>query len=338
MPISESSKPLIHVQDLTKVFRAQKLKEGMLGALKNLIRRETYDVVAVDKMSFDIAEGELIGYIGANGAGKSTTIKMLTGILLPTSGDVEVAGYIPFKQRRKYVRNIGVVFGQRTQLWWDLAVIESFKLLGRIYEVPDNDFKKRLTELTELLALEEFLNTPVRKLSLGQRMRADLTASLLHRPKILFLDEPTIGLDIIGKARVRDFLRQINEREKVTILLTTHDLDEIERLCERIVIIDHGRKVFDGELARLLELNVPTKKMLVDFVTDPAEGDYANLGPRGITFRRTDEYRGEFTYERARIETGELIQLITQLHAIRDLHIEEPGIEDVVKDIYAGSS
>lgn len=326
---------IISVHDLTKIFVGHRVQEGMMGAIRSLFRRETYETVAVDHMHFEIEEGEMVGYIGANGAGKSTTIKMLTGILMPTSGDIRVAGFVPFRQRRQYVRHIGVVFGQRTQLWWDLAVVESFRLLGRIYEVPEADFRTRMAELTDLLGLDEFMNTPVRKLSLGQRMRCDLAASLLHRPRILFLDEPTIGLDIIGKTRVRDFLLRINREEKITILLTTHDLAEIEKLCSRIIIIDHGRKVFDGELEELLRVNVPHKHMFVDFETEPAPDELSRLSEMGIRSNPIEPGRIEFTYDRGRFTSADVIQLIMQHSAVRDLQIEEPGIEDVVKDIYA---
>ncbi|MCX7716914.1 MAG: ATP-binding cassette domain-containing protein [Candidatus Sumerlaeaceae bacterium] len=326
---------LIDVRDLTKVFRTQRVQEGMWGAVKSLFWRETRETLAVDRMTFSLQRGEIVGYIGANGAGKSTTIKMLTGILVPTSGEVTVAGFVPYRQRRQYVRNIGVVFGQRTQLWWDLAVLESFRLLGKIYEVPEASFRQRMGELSDLLGLDEFLHTPVRKLSLGQRMRCDLAASLLHRPMILFLDEPTIGLDVLGKSQVRDFLRALNEKEKVTILLTTHDLAEIEKLCERIIIIDHGRKVFDGALDRLIETTIPRKRIVVDFERDPQPEDFAELAARGVVFRRLQEYRGEFIFDRRAVAAGELINRISARHTIRDLTIEEPGIEDVVKDIYA---
>jgi len=335
MTAARVSDPLISVRDLTKVFRTQRVHEGLWGALKSLVWRETRETLAVDRMTFSLERGEIVGYIGANGAGKSTTIKMLTGILVPTSGEVRVAGFVPHRQRRQYVRQIGVVFGQRTQLWWDLAVVESFRLLGKIYEVPDAAFRRRMGELSDLLGLGEFLHTPVRKLSLGQRMRCDLAASLLHRPSILFLDEPTIGLDVLGKSQIRDFLRTLNEQEKVTILLTTHDLAEIEKLCERIVIIDHGRKVFDGSLERLIETTIPRKRIIVDFERDPKPEEFADLMARGVSFQRLQDYRGEFTFDRRTVAAGELINSISACHTIRDLTIEEPGIEDVVKDIYA---
>ncbi len=224
----------------------QKNREGLGGALKDLLRREYTEVEAVKQISFQIPQGEICGYIGENGAGKSTTIKMLTGILVPTSGKVEVGGYVPFKEREKFVKNIGVVFGQRSQLWWDIGVIESFHLLRKVYRVPENDFRKRLDELVERLQLGELLNRPVRKLSLGQRMRCELVASLLHNPAILFLDEPTIGLDILVKTEIRDFLMGLNKEYGTTILLTTHDLQDIEALCSRVIMLDDGSIIYDA--------------------------------------------------------------------------------------------
>lgn len=326
---------LISVKNLSKTFQTKRVGEGLTGALKGLFHRETIQTVAVDDISFEIAEGEFIGYIGANGAGKSTTIKMLTGILLPSSGTIEVAGFVPFRERRAYVRNIGVVFGQRTQLWWDLAVTESFRLLGKIYEIPTQEYKRRIETLTELLDLREFLNTPVRKLSLGQRMRCDLAASLLHKPRVLFLDEPTIGLDVLGKAKIREFLKELNATERVTILLTTHDLDDIEQLCRRIIVIDQGRKVFDGELERLLLESAPLKRLVVEFDGEPVEGAFGDLA--NIAFRRLDSLQGEFTFDRTRMSSVDVIQQVMTRHSVRDIRIEEPGIEDVVKDLYANS-
>ncbi|MHA7967283.1 ABC transporter ATP-binding protein [Paenibacillus sp. CAU 1782] len=241
----------IDVKDLRKDFRVQKNREGLSGALKDLFKREYREVRAVKDISFQIPQGEICGYIGENGAGKSTTIKMLTGILVPTAGEIKVNGYVPFRDREKFVNEIGVVFGQRSQLWWDIGVIESFRLLRKVYRVPEQDFRKRLDNLVERLQLGELLNRPVRKLSLGQRMRCELVASLLHNPKILFLDEPTIGLDIVVKTEIRDFLMEMNREEGTTILLTTHDLQDIEALCSRVVMLDDGRIIYDGGLDEL---------------------------------------------------------------------------------------
>lgn len=241
----------IDVKDLRKDFRVQKNREGLSGAFKDLFKREYREVRAVKDISFRIPQGEICGYIGENGAGKSTTIKMLTGILVPTAGQLKVNGYVPFKDREKFVNGIGVVFGQRSQLWWDIGVIESFQLLRKVYRVPEPDFRKRLDNLVERLQLGDLLNRPVRKLSLGQRMRCELVASLLHNPSILFLDEPTIGLDIVVKTEIRDFLMQMNKEEGTTILLTTHDLQDIEALCSRVIMLDDGQIIYDGGLEDL---------------------------------------------------------------------------------------
>ncbi|MGB7765970.1 MAG: ATP-binding cassette domain-containing protein, partial [Candidatus Acidiferrales bacterium] len=240
--------PLIDVRELSKDFRTFKRREGVWGSIQNLFVRDYITVKAVDRVSFAVERGEMVGYIGPNGAGKSTSIKMLTGILMPSSGEARVNGFLPYKQRRQYVKSIGVVFGQRTQLWWDIAVVESFKLLRRIYEVSEKDFRERMEKFNEILGIQDYLFTPVRKLSLGERMRCDLAAALLHNPPLLFLDEPTIGLDVVAKDQIRKFLRAINREFQTTVLLTTHDLDDIEELCRRIMIIDHGRLLYDGPL------------------------------------------------------------------------------------------
>ncbi|MDU5949703.1 MAG: ABC transporter ATP-binding protein, partial [Paenibacillus macerans] len=241
----------IEVRDLRKTFKVQKNREGLKGAFLDLFKREYNEVAAVKDISFQIPEGEICGYIGENGAGKSTTIKMLTGILVPTSGHLKVGGFVPYEEREKFVQHIGVVFGQRSQLWWDIGVIESFELLRKVYRVPQADYKKRLDELVERLQLQELLNRPVRKLSLGQRMRCELVAALLHNPSIVFLDEPTIGLDIVVKSEIRDFLKDMNREHGTTILLTTHDLQDIEALCSRVIMLDDGRIIYDGGLEEL---------------------------------------------------------------------------------------
>lgn len=243
----------IEVHNLRKAFQVQQNRTGLKGSFQDLFKRSYKEVVAVNDIDFTIPKGEICGYIGENGAGKSTTIKMLTGILVPTSGEILVNGMVPYKDREKFVRNIGVVFGQRSQLWWDLGVIESFHLLRKVYRVPADEFKKRLDELVQRLDLADILNRPVRKLSLGQRMRCELAASLLHNPSIVFLDEPTIGLDIVVKSEIRDFLKELNQKYETTILLTTHDLQDIEALCSRVIMLDDGQIIYDGGLQQLKE-------------------------------------------------------------------------------------
>ena len=330
---------MIEVKDLTKSFRSFQRREGVLGAMYNLFHREYREILAVDHISFEIEDGEFIGYIGPNGAGKSTTIKMLTGILSPTSGTVRINGLVPWKQRRQYVTKIGVVFGQRTQLWWDIAVIESFKLLGKIYEVPQDVFQKRLDQYTEILELKEFLHIPVRKLSLGQRMRCDLTAALLHQPKLLFLDEPSIGLDVIAKSRIRDFLKYLNEQEHTTILLTTHDLDEIEQLCPRIILIDHGKKLYDGSLDSLLDSCIKTQKLILELPEQTPLEFLDQYKERGILqYQKNNPYQGEILLDRKKITSGEAIQLLFNHLKVKDIQVQEPSIEDVIKDIYEGKT
>src|SRR6201988_1593442 len=246
-----SADSLIHVHQLCKHFRTFKRREGVWGSIQNLFVRDYRIVAAVDRVGFANERGEMVGYIGPNGAGKSTTIKMLTGILVPTSGEIRINGYVPYRQRRQYVKTIGVVFGQRTQLWWDIAVIESFKLLRRIYDVSQRDFDARMEHFDAILGIRDYLHTPVRKLSLGERMRCDLAAALLHNPPLLFLDEPTIGLDVVAKDHIRHFLRAINRDFGTTVLLTTHDLADIEELFAGLMVIDKGKLLFDGPRAEL---------------------------------------------------------------------------------------
>ena len=242
---------MIHVNELRKEFKKAVKEPGLKGSVKALFKPEHEIITAVDNISFHVPKGEILGFIGPNGAGKSTVIKMLTGILTPTSGTCEINGFIPQKNRKKYVKEIGVVFGQRTQLWWDLALRETYSVLKEIYDVPENEFKSRMAFLNEVLELDDFIGSPVRTLSLGQRMRADIAASLLHNPKVLFLDEPTIGLDVVVKDNIRNAIKKINAEEGTTVILTTHDLSDIELLCNRIVMIDKGKKVFDGQISTL---------------------------------------------------------------------------------------
>ena len=326
--------PLVEVRDLTKEFRSFKRREGVWGAVQNLFVREYVTVRAVDRVSFAIEAGEMVGYIGANGAGKSTTIKMLTGILVPTSGTVVAAGWVPYRDRRRYTRQIGVVFGQRTQLWWDIAVVESFKLLKEIYEISDADYRSRLGLFAEILNLGEYMHTPVRKLSLGERMRCDLAASLLHNPPLLFLDEPTIGLDVVAKERIREFLKEVNRSQRTTVLLTTHDLSDIEELSRRILIIDKGRILFDGDLAemkkRLAQYN-QVKFFLKDRSQIPR---LAEVTTNGLGLERVDELTYLMRFDRAKHSSADVIRTLVNRLEIRDLFVEEEPIEEIVKRIY----
>ena len=325
------SDPVIRVAGLTKVFRSFRRDEGLGGALKALVRRTALETVAVRDVSFSIEPGEMVGYIGANGAGKSTTIKMLTGILTPTSGEVFCNGFVPYRERTRYVATIGVVFGQRTQLWWDIAVVESFKLLKEIYGLTDAQYRERMALFDEVLGVSAYLHQPVRKLSLGERMRCDLAASLLHRPPLLFLDEPTIGLDIVAKANVREFLQEINQREGTTVLLTTHDLSDIETLCRRVIVIDHGRLLFDGALTALRDRILPITSIVFDVKTIP---DPAALVLDGLKVQEAGSHRYRVDIDRRALSPATAVKEIVNRFDVADLSIEEPEIEEVVKRIY----
>src|SRR5919108_2452907 len=324
---------MIAVDNLHKCFWVRQHHRGLAGAWRNLVTRGGREVRAVDGISFQIAAGEMVGYIGPNGAGKSTTIKMLTGILVPSGGRVTVAGLVPWRQRRALARRIGVVFGQRTQLWWDLPLIESLDLLRYIYRVPAARFAHNLATFRELLDLDPFLNTPVRQLSLGQRMRGDLAAALLHDPAILYLDEPTIGLDVVAKHRIRDFLQRINRERGVTVVLTTHDMADVEQLCSRLLIIDHGRLLYDGSLAGIRE-RLGTERTLV---VDLAEGEAATNGPLAVPHARevrADGPRRWLRFNRAETTAAELIAAVAARYRLHDLTIEGPEIEAIVRRIY----
>src|SRR5579872_3986601 len=333
-----SADPLIYVHDLRKDFRTFRRREGVWGSIQNLFVRDYRTVAAVDRVGFSIERGEMVGYIGPNGAGKSTSVKMLTGILVPTSGEIRINGYVPFRQRRHYVKTIGVVFGQRTQLWWDIAVIESFKLLRRIYDVPQRDFDARMERFNEILGINDYLHTPVRKLSLGERMRCDLAAALLHNPPRLFLDEPTIGLDVVAKDHIRHFLRAINREFHTTILLTTHDLDDIEELCRRIMIIDHGRVLYDGLLEDLKHRLLRTKKVKFILKDGAHATRVAALGRDGCEIETVDQLTHRIRFDRTQIATTDLIRQIMAAVEVRDLLIEDESIEEIVKRIYAGQA
>jgi len=325
---------VITVNNLSKHFKTFSRRTGVWGSLKDLFHRDYRTLKAVDEISFTVEPGELLGYIGPNGAGKSTSIKMLTGILKPTSGEMDVMGFDPFRDRKAYTKHIGVVFGQRTQLWWDIAVIESFRLLGRIYEVEQSEFQKRLDRLTEILELQEMLRTPVRKLSLGQRVRCDLAASLLHNPPVLFLDEPTIGLDAVAKDSARSFLRQINKEYRTTIILTTHDLKEIEELCQRIMILDHGHIIYAGSLDSIKNLPGLRKRISLDFVGDvPLEELRRTLG-KEVEFIQESARRVVGRYDPSKLETVRLIREVLERCDVADLTLSEPSIEQVVMKIY----
>ena len=321
--------PLIEVEDLQKTFSIAARRGGAFGAVRSLLAREYRDVRAVDGVSFQLRAGEIVGYIGPNGAGKSTTIKMLTGILVPSGGRIAVDGRVPHQQRVEHVRRIGVVFGQRSQLWWDLPTIESFELLRHIYRIPERRWKQNLAAFDDLLELRPFLETPVRQLSLGQRMRADLAAALLHDPTILFLDEPTIGLDVVARERIRQFLTTINRERSVTIILTTHDLEDIARLCPRVVLIDHGHVIYDGLLEMLRTRFGRQRTLVVDL-----DQDVNGISLPHATVVRREGLRVWLRFDREATTAAQLIAQVAERYRIRDLTVEEPEIEGIVRGIY----
>ncbi len=320
------------MEDLVKTFRVAERNPGIWGALRGLAHRRYRTINALDRISFQVEAGELVGYIGPNGAGKSTTIKVISGILVPDSGRCEILGRVPWRDRVSHVRDIGVIFGQRTQLWWDLPVIESFDLLRDIYRVPKTSYRHTLDELVQVLELEPLLNVPVRQLSLGQRMRSDLAAALLHQPSILFLDEPTIGLDAVTKLAFRDFIKRFNRDHGVTIILTTHDMDDIEALCERVIVIDEGRIRSDGTLEALRQSITPERRLIVD-LTDPD----TSISDPFATVTRREGHRVHLSFDPRRTPPAELIGRIASKYPVRDLFVESPPIEEIVAQIYARS-
>ncbi len=327
---------IIEARDLVKVFERTRRAEGRFATVRTLVTRQKDRTVAVDGVSLSVDEGEIVGFLGPNGAGKSTTIKMLTGILVPTSGTATVAGVVPWDDREANAMNIGVVFGQRSQLWWDLPLDESFRLIGKMYRVPDAKFRSTLEMLVELLGMKEFLATPVRQLSLGQRMRGDLAAAVLYEPPILFLDEPTVGLDIVAKERMRGFIEEINRTRKTTVLLTTHDLDDVERLCKRILIIDGGKVLFDGPVDDLRRRYAPHR--LLD-ITVSREGvgalrDITRDPPWGVTITAADEFKASFRVDPLLVPVATVIAEFSARAPVVDIAVREPEMEGIIREIY----
>lgn len=324
---------MIEVSHLQKNFSKTIKEPGLKGALKSFVHPQREIFEAVKDLSFEVPKGQILGFIGANGAGKSTTIKMLTGILKPTSGYCRINGKIPQDNRQYYVRDIGAVFGQRTQLWWDLALQETYVVLKEIYDVPEKAFRKRMDFLNEILDLNEFIKDPVRTLSLGQRMRADIAASLLHNPKVLFLDEPTIGLDVSVKDNIRRAITQINQEEETTILLTTHDLSDIEQLCDRIIMIDKGQEIFDGTVTQLKQSFGKMKSL--SFELKPGQEQVVSqfMGLPDITVER-HEFSLDIQYDSSRYQTADIIQKTMADFAVRDVKMTDVDIEDIVRRFY----
>ena len=317
-----SAQPLIDVHDLERTFDVRRRVEGSR-------RRVRGKVVAVHDLTFAVAAGEMVGYIGPNGAGKSTPIKMLTGILVPTGGEVRVGGLDPSRERVELARRIGVVFGQRSTLWWDLPLRDSFDLLQKMYRIPPARYRENLDRFVELLDLEAQLDTPVRQLSLGQRMRGDITAALLHDPEVIYLDEPTIGLDVVSKGRLREFLRALNRERGTTLLLTTHDLQDIEALCDRVIVIDHGTSVYDGSLAGLHAQGGSTRTLVVDLVDEAPPIDVP-----GAEVRKVEGPRQWLSFP-SDASAAPVVAAVASAYDVADLSIQEPDIEDVIRDLYS---
>ncbi len=324
---------IVEAHDLTKVFRIVHKDPGVRGAVKALFRPRYEEKLAVDHIHFTIEPGEMVGYIGVNGAGKSTTIKMLTGILVPTSGQVRVLGRDPHRQRVDNARDIGVVFGQRTQLWWDLALIESLNFVARIYEVPPSRYRRLLDQFAETLELKELFAVPIRNLSLGQKMRAELAATLIHEPKVVYLDEPTIGLDLIVKGRIREFVKEQNRERSTTIFLTTHDLGDIEELCQRVIIIDAGRLIYDGPLSTIKdrfgkyrEITFETARLVNSFDV-----------PSGVEIAANDDHHLTLRFDRTVTSASRVASALMNQIDVIDFSLAEPDLSSIVKQIYSGA-
>ena len=329
---------MIYVENLRKDFKKTIKEPGLKGSIKSFFKPQNEIISAVDGITFHVPKGEILGFIGPNGAGKSTVIKMLTGILTPTSGKCEINGKIPYKNRKSYVKEIGVVFGQRTQLWWDLALRETYTVLKEIYEVEDSVFKKRMAFLNEVLELDSFINRPVRTLSLGQRMRADIAASLLHSPKVLFLDEPTIGLDVVVKDNIRKAIAKINEEEHTTVVLTTHDLEDIELLSKRIVMIDKGSKVFDGKITDLKEKYGQMRELA--FVS-PDENALNALGYAekfGLSdddlIQEQDGTSCKIRFNSAIVPVSDMLSYTLSKINVKDINVKDADIEEIIRRLY----
>lgn len=320
---------MIEVSHLKKEFKIPVQKKGKFSAVRNLFSSEHTIKRAVDDITFSVGDGEIVGFIGKNGAGKSTTIKMLSGILQPTSGSVTVDGIKPFDQRMENARQIGVVFGQKTQLWWDVPLIESYRLLKEIYKIDNATYQKNLNRYVPMLGLEEVINKPVRQMSLGQRVKSDICAALLHDPKILFLDEPTIGVDVVSKKYLHDFISEINREKGTTVLLTTHDMGDMEKLCSRVIVIDSGHLMYDGDLESMVQKFGAIRSLMIEF-----EEPVADFQVDNAELTRSEGNRKWFSFHRSKATPMGLIRSIGDKYPIHDIEIIEPDIEGIVRKLY----
>lgn len=322
---------IIEVDNLVKIYKIIEKQDGLIGYFKNLIKPKYKNFDAVKGINFNIEEGELVGYIGENGAGKSTTIKMLTGLLTPTSGRVLVNGIVPNEKRIQNNKNIGAVFGQKTQLWWDLPVIESFRLIKKMYKIPENEYRKNLKKFTELLELQELLEKQVKNLSLGQKMRCEIAATFLHDPKIVYLDEPTIGLDVFVKEKIRKFIKDINKEKKTTVILTTHDLKDIEDVCDRIILLDKGQIVYDGEKQKFKDTY--GRYVIAELIVKDKKED---IMINNIEILEQDDNKLKIKFSHDETTIVKIMDEISKFCVIEDIHMKEAELEDILKEIYKG--
>jgi ABC-2 type transport system ATP-binding protein len=322
---------LIEVSDLVKEYKINVRHKGLIGSIRSLLIPEYKHKRAVDGINFSIEKGQTVGFIGPNGAGKSSTVKMLTGILVPTSGSISIGGLSPYKDRKKNASKMGVVFGQRTQLWWDLPVSDTYDLLKYVYKIPDAVYKSNLAMFSEMLGLHEFIKQPVRQLSLGQKMRADIAAALLHDPEIIFFDEPTIGLDVIAKEKIREFIKVVHKEKGTTMLFTTHDMVDIEKTCERMIIIDHGKKIYDGSVEDIKNDYGRDRILAVEF-----SQNYANIFVPGVELIEEKDNKKWFRFSKDEVQVSQLIGKLSQQYGIVDLTVQEPEIEGIIRQIYQG--
>ena len=319
---------VISVSNLSKKYTVFKKDPGLAGSLKSLIRRKYETVKAVESVSFEIDEGELVGFIGPNGAGKTTTLKCLSGILYPTAGKISVLGFNPYERKKDFLKQIGLVMGQKNQLWWDLPAVDTFILQKEIYEISDSEYKKTLGDLLDLLSAKDIVKVPVKKLSLGQRMKMEIVATLLHSPKVLFLDEPTIGLDVVMQKNLRDFIKEFNKKYKSTIILTSHYMKDVEDLCKRVIIINHGKILYDGELSKLVAKYSPYKHIIINFKDKINPSDFSQFGE----IESYNHPRLELLVKRS-LASVAVSKILTD-HKIEDINIEEPEIEDVIRKVF----